>query len=164
MNFSESMLTKSLEMKNILIVIIAVSTLQLSAQKSNPNYDEALAKKVGADDYGMKSYMFVILKTGSNTSEDEAKMTEAFNGYMKNMNNMVDAEKLVVAGSIGKNDKNYRDIFILNETDIEKAKALSQTDLAINAKYLDYDIFPWYGSAALSEYLEASGKVRKVGM
>ena len=153
------MLTKSIEIKNILIVIIAVFTLQLSAQKSNPNYDEALAKKVGADDYGMKSYMFVILKTGSNTSEDEAKMTEAFNGHMENMNTMVDAEKLVVAGSIGKNDKNYRDIFILNETDIEKAKALSQPDLAIKAKYLDYDIFPWYGSAALSEYLEASGKV-----
>ena len=151
-------------MKNILIVIIAVFTLQLSAQNSNPNYDEALAKKVGADDYGMKSYMFVILKTGSNTSEDEAKMTEAFNGHMKNMNTMVDAGKLVVAGPIGKNDKNYRGIFILNETDIEKAKALLQTDPAIKAKYLDYDIFPWYGSAALSEYLEASDKVWKVGM
>lgn len=151
-------------MKNILIVIIAVFTLQLSAQKSNPNYDEALAKKVGADDYGMKSYMFVILKTGSNTSEDEAKMTEAFNGHMKNMNTMVEAGKLVVAGPIGENDKNYRGIFILNETDIEKAKALLQTDPAIKAKYLDYDIFPWYGSAALSEYLEASDKVWKVGM
>lgn len=151
-------------MKNILIVLITVFTLQLSAQKSNPNYDEALAKKVGADDYGMKSYMFVILKTGTNTSEDEEKMTEAFNGHMKNMNTMVEAGKLVVAGPIGKNDKNYRGIFILNETDIEKAKALLQTDPAIKAKYLDYDIFPWYGSAALSEYLEASDKVWKVGM
>ncbi len=151
-------------MKNILIVLITVFTLQLSAQKSNPNYDEALAKKVGADDYGMKSYMFVILKTGTNTSEDEEKMTEAFNGHMKNMNTMVEAGKLVVAGPIGKSDKNYLGIFILNETDIEKAKALLQTDPAIKAKYLDYDIFPWYGSAALSEYLEASDKVWKVGM
>ena len=151
-------------MKNILIVIISVFGLQLSAQKTNPNYDEALAKKVGADDYGMKSYMFVILKTGTNTSNDKAKETEAFNGHMSNMNTLVEAGKLIVAGPIGKNDKNYRGIFILNETDMEKAKALLQTDPAIKAKYLDYDIFPWYGSAALSEYLEASDKVWKIGI
>ena len=59
--------------------------------------------------------------------------------------------------------KNYRGIFILNESDMGKAKILLATDPAIKAKFLDYDIFPWYGSAALSEYLEASDKVWKVG-
>ncbi|TCK66832.1 uncharacterized protein YciI [Winogradskyella wandonensis] len=152
-------------MKNtIFLIAISLFTFHLSAQNTNPKYDAELAKKVGADDYGMKSYIFVILKTGTNTSTDKTEVAKAFNGHMANMDKMVEDGKLIVAGPIGDNDKNYRGIFILNETDMEKAKALLATDPAIKAKFLDYDLFPWYGSAALSEYLKASDKVWKVGM
>jgi len=151
-------------MKQLLLLLLFLSvTLSIQAQKTNPKYDADLAKKVGADDYGMKSYIFVILKTGTNTSTNKIEVDKAFAGHMTNMNTMVEAGKLVVAGPIGENDKNYRGIFILNESDMEKAKILLATDPAIKAKFLDYDIFPWYGSAALSEYLEASDKVWKVG-
>ena len=151
-------------MKILLSVLILTCFISFgNAQKSNPKYDAELAKKVGADDYGMKSYIFVILKTGTNTSTDKAEVDKAFAGHMTNMNTMVEAGKLVVAGPIGKNDRDYRGIFILDESDMDKAKALLATDPAIKAKFLDYDIFPWYGSAALSEYLEASDKVWKVG-
>ena len=151
-------------MKNLLFAALLFSfTIMSHAQKTNPNYDAELAKKVGADDYGMKSYLFVILKTGTNTSTDKVEVDKAFAGHMANMHTRIEAGKLVVAGPVGKNDKNYRGIFILNESDIERAKALLATDPAIKAKFLDYDIFPWYGSAALAEYLEASDKVWKVG-
>ncbi len=33
--------------------------------KTNPKYDKILADKLGGDEYGMKSYFLVILKTGS---------------------------------------------------------------------------------------------------
>jgi uncharacterized protein len=36
----------------------------------NPNYDKELAEKLGADDYGMKSYFFVISKKEFNETED----------------------------------------------------------------------------------------------
>ena len=151
-------------MKQLLLLLVFLSViLSIQAQQTNPKYDAELAKKVGADDYGMKSYIFVILKTGTNTSTNKIEVDKAFAGHMTNMNTMVEAGKLVVAGPIGENDKNYRGIFILNESDMEKAKILLATDPAIKAKFLDYDIFPWYGSAALSEYLEASDKVWKVG-
>ena len=151
-------------MKQLLLLLVFLSvTLSIQAQKTNSKYDAELAKKVGADDYGMKSYIFVILKTGTNTSTNKIEVDKAFARHMTNMNTMVEAGKLVVAGPIGENDKNYRGIFILNESDMEKAKILLATDPAIKAKFLDYDIFPWYGSAALSEYLEASHKVWKVG-
>ena len=42
-----------------LFFVFAVAALM--AQTTNPNYDEALAKKFGADDHGMKSYIMVIL-------------------------------------------------------------------------------------------------------
>ena len=151
-------------MKQLLLLLVFLSViLSIQAQQINPKYDAELAKKVGADDYGMKSYIFVILKTGTNTSTNKIEVDKAFAGHMTNMNTMVEAGKLVVAGPIGENDINYRGIFILNESDMEKAKILLATDPAIKAKFLDYDIFPWYGSAALSEYLEASDKVWKVG-
>lgn len=44
---------------------------------------------------------------------------------------------------------------------MEEADALLQTDLAIKNGLLAYEIYPWYGSAALSEYLPYSDKVWK---
>ena len=48
------------------LLFFLVSGISVIAQTTNPNYDEALAKKLGADDYGMKKYVLVILKTGEN--------------------------------------------------------------------------------------------------
>lgn len=151
-------------MKQLLLLRVFLSViLSIQAQKTKPKYDAELAKKVGADDYGMKSYIFVILKTGTNTSTNKIEVDKAFAGHMTNMNTMVEAGKLVVAGLLAQMIKTIVVFFILNESDMEKAKILLATDPAIKAKFLDYDIFPWYGSAALSEYLEASDKVWKVG-
>ncbi|MBX9735039.1 MAG: YciI family protein, partial [Chitinophagaceae bacterium] len=128
---------------------------------SNPNYDATLARKVGADDYGMKNYIWVILKTGPASTSNKTFVDSCFAGHMRNMNTMVKAGKLVVAGPMGKNDKAYRGIFILNVKDMEEAKKLLQTDPAVNAQLLEAELYNWYGSAALSEYLEAAEKVRK---
>ena len=149
--------------KYFFIFMMALSACSLMGQKINPNYDADLAKKLGADDYGMKSFIFVILKTGSNTSKDEAAKSKAFAGHMSNMKMMVKNNKLIVAGPIAKNDKSYRGIFILNVASKEEALKLLQTDPAIKAKYLEPELYSWYGSAALSEYLPVSDKVWKKG-
>ncbi len=129
---------------------------------ANPNYNKTLADKLGGDDYGMKSYFLVILKTGTNTTTDKNLINASFRGHLDNINKLVKEEKLIVAGPLGKNENNYRGIFILNNIkSIEEAKELLQTDLAIKNKILDYDIFIWYGSAALPEYLPFSDKIWK---
>lgn len=130
---------------------------------TNPNYDAELAKKLGADDYGMKSYMFVVLTSGSNTTTDKAIIDSCFSGHMGNIQRLVDEGKLIVAGPFQKNDKNYRGLFIFNVATKEEAEALLATDPAVNANLLDYEMYGWYGSAALPEYLEASDKVWKTG-
>ena len=38
---------------------------------ANPNYDPVLAEKLGGDDSGMKKYILVILKTGTNQTTDK---------------------------------------------------------------------------------------------
>lgn len=130
---------------------------------TNPNYDEELAKQLGGDDYGMKSYFLVILKTGTNTTADKEQINASFRGHLENINKLVEQEKLVVAGPLGKNDQQYRGIFILNNiTTTEEAQELLDTDPAIKNGLLDYDIFTWYGSAALPEYLPVSDKIWKL--
>lgn len=129
---------------------------------NNKNYDPELAKRVEADDYGMKSYVFIILKSGDNTSKDAEKRNKSFRGHMENIGRLVEDGKMVVAGPFGKNDKDFRGLFILNVKTIEEAQALMATDPAIKEGYLSVEMYPWYGSAALSEYLPASDKVWKV--
>ena len=110
-------------MRYSLIVLSFFVFVQVTfAQTINPDYDSTLAKKFGADDYGMKSYVFVILKTGSNTTTDKAFIDSCFAGHMANIFRLVDEGKLIVAGPFGKNDNSYRGLFIFNVSTIEEAK------------------------------------------
>lgn len=130
---------------------------------ANTAYDPVLAEKLGADDYGMKNYFLVILKTGMNTSADSELISKSFRGHLDNIQKMVDEGKLIVAGPLGKNENNYRGIFILsNIASVDGIKQLLLADAAIENGFLDYDIYTWYGSAALSEYLPVSNKIRKL--
>lgn len=129
---------------------------------SNPDYDKALAEKLGADDYGMKSYILVMLKTGTHQITDKSLINQHFRGHMNNINRLAEEGKLIVAGPLGKNDQTYRGIFILDVTSIEEAEQLLVTDPAIKEGLLNYELYKWYGSAALPAYLEVSDKVWKV--
>ena len=147
---------------SMILLLSVLSAFSAVGQNTNPNYDAKLAEKLGADDYGMKSYMLVILKTGSNKTTDKAIKAELFKGHINNINRLVEDGKLIVAGPFGKNDKAYRGLFILNVTTVEEAKLLLQTDPAIKANIFDVEMIPWYGSAALAEYLSASDKIWKI--
>ncbi|HET6243737.1 MAG TPA: hypothetical protein VFF35_04375 [Bacteroidia bacterium] len=110
----------------------------------------------------MKSYILVILKTGTNKTTDKTFIDSCFNGHMTNIGLLVEKGLLVVAGPIGKNENSYRGIFILNVTTFEDANELLQTDPAIKERLLEAEIYKWYGSAALPEYLKASDEIWKL--
>lgn len=150
-------------MKSLLIIsiFIIISGTTIS-QTANPNYDSTLAKQLGADDYGMKKYILVILKTGENKTEDKEFISSCFRGHLDNINKLVDEGKLIVAGPLSKNKRTYRGIFILTSTTQEEAVELLQTDPAIKENLLDVELYNWYGSAALPEYLKVSDKIWKV--
>jgi len=127
----------------------------------NKIYDSVLANKLGADRNGMKGYILVLLKTGPNKTTNQQFIDSCFAGHMQNMGVMVKANQLVVVGPLGKNDKTYRGIFILNLTSIEKAEQLLQTDPAISSGLLAPELYNWYGSAALAEYLPFAEKISR---
>jgi uncharacterized protein YciI len=151
-------------MKILLSVLffLLISSDVLS-QKVNPDYDSLLARKFEADDMGMKKYILVILKTGTNNTTDKKLQDSLFAGHMANINRLVKINKLVVAGPLMKNEKTYRGIFILNVRTPEEARILLDTDPAIRENLLAADLYQWYGSAALPAYLDISDKIWKTG-
>src|SRR5450432_2390403 len=106
----------------LLLVLIFPFSL-LKAQTSDEKYDSVLAKKLHADDYGMKNYVLVLLKPGSNTSVDKVTEDSIFHGHLDNITRLANNGSLVLARPFGKNDL-YRGLFVLNVTDVDAAKKL----------------------------------------
>ena len=148
-------------MKTTLLHCLFLS-IPLLGFSQNPNYDKSLADSLGADEYGMKSYSLVMLKTGTGNIEEKSKVDSLFRGHLDNIGRLGQARKIIVAGPLGKNINNYRGIFIFDEQDKAKVAELLQTDPAIKADLLAYDIYNWYGSAALPLYLETHSKIEKI--
>lgn len=140
-------------------LVCLIQACFLFGQESNPDYDPELARSLGADDYGMKSYVFVILRTGSNDTADQAFISRCFRGHLDNINLLAKEGKLVLAGPLGQNEQAYRGIFILNTASMEEADEWLQSDPAVKEELLEAELFPWYGSAALPLYLEAAEKI-----
>lgn len=134
---------------------------QIADVQKKPVYDAELAKKLGADDLGMKSYIFVILKTGPSKITNKDTLNTLFAGHFANINKLAKEGKLVVAGPMEKNDKSYRGIFILNVKTFEEANVLLDNDPTIKQKIFDVELYEWYGSAALPVYLETHSKIEK---
>lgn len=131
------------------------------AQETESKFDESLAKSLHADEYGMKKYVFCLLKSGSNTTASKEESKKLFEGHMANIGKLAKEGKLVVAGPFMKNDRNYRGIYIFNVATVEEAKALVATDPAIQANLLEAELTPWYATAALQETLKIHEKIAK---
>ena len=138
---------------------------QISEKPKKAEFDAELAKKLGADKYGMKSYVLAILKTGPKDAEIIGKeRDEMFKGHMANMSKLAGEGKLAVAGPFGKNDIQFRGLFILNVTTVEEAKKLTDTDPVVKAGMMIVEFVPWYGSAALMQTSENHRKIAELNL
>lgn len=146
--------------KALLIISVVILAGTANARDIDIAYDSTLAKSLGADDYGMKMYVFVMLKTGNREVTDQSVRDSLFRGHLANISRLADMGKLIVAGPLGRNELNYRGIFIFDAS-MEEVEKLLLSDPAIKAGVLRTEIFPWYGSAALPVYLETHKKIEK---
>ena len=113
-------------------------------------YDSLKAKAYGADDYGMKSYVFAFLYKGDSTVTDQKKARELQQLHLKNIGRLAEDNTLVMAGPfMDKGD--LRGIYIFDVETIDEAKALTESDPAIQAGVLKMVLKKWYGSAGLTE-------------
>jgi uncharacterized protein YciI len=151
----------------LIITIFAFSVCALGqtektvdAAKTNQSFDAETARRVGADDYGMRQYVFVILKTGKTKIEDAEKRKELQAGHMKMISRLAEEGKLVLAGPFIEGG-DLRGIYIFNVKTIEEAAELVKTDPAIKAGLFDVEMTRWYGSAALMNVNETHKKIQK---
>ena len=105
--------------QNIKVVPVVIDC---NAQSGNPKYNQQLADSLGADDYGMKMYILVILKTGKTKIEDKQKSDSLLMGHLQNIHRLAEAGKLIVAGPMKENAKEYEGIFILECQDNRRSK------------------------------------------
>ena len=147
-------------MKRLLLVLaIAIAAAAFAEEKT---FDAELAKKLGADERGMKMYVLCILKTGPKDAEIQGDARkEIFAGHFANIGKLGDEGKLVVAGPFGKNDKAWRGLYIFNATTVEEAEKLVVLDPAVKAGVFEYELTPWYGSAAMRVVGETHKKLEK---
>lgn len=145
----------------ILCLVVTLFCYSVKAQTDSTHYDKALADSLKADDYGMRMYYFVILKTGTNTSENKEEISTAFRGHLDNINKLVNEGKLIVAGPFGKNEKQYRGLYIFIAENKEEVEQFLSTDPAVAQSFLEAEIYDWYGSAALPTYLPYAEKISK---
>jgi uncharacterized protein YciI len=135
-----------------------------NAQENNgAAYDSVLAKKYGADDYGMKTYVMAFLKKGPNRSQDSVTAKKILKGHLDNIQRLADEGKLVVAGPF-MDGGDLSGIFIFDVRTIEEARALTNTDPAVQAGRLTAELKEFYCSAALLAIPELHKKVKKMSM
>ncbi len=125
-----------------------------------PAFDAELAATVGADDYGMRRYVLVILKTGPTPVPAGKERDEMFKGHFSNINRLAAEGKLALAGPLDGAD-GWRGLFILAVPDIEEARRLTSTDPVISSGEMVAEYHKYYGSAGLMLVNDAHGKVAK---
>lgn len=144
----------------LLLALVCIDTAVVSADEKA--FDPELAKRLGADQRGMKTYILCILKTGPKDAEVKGDARkEIFAGHFANINRLADEGKLAVAGPFGKNDKSYRGLYIFNVATIEEAEKLVVLDPAVKAGVFVPDLTLWYGSAAMMVVTETHRKIEK---
>ena len=111
-------------------------------------FDAALAKRLGADERGMRRYVLVILKTGPTRVPDGDARKAMFAGHFANIERLSKAGKLALAGPFDKDPAGWRGLYVFAVDSVEEARRLTATDPVIVNGEMVAEFHPWYGSAA----------------
>ncbi len=138
-------------------------SLALAQDIANPAYDDSLATRFGADDFGMRSYVLVILKTGPTKVPAGPERDEMFQGHFANINRLAAEGSLVLAGPLDGVD-GWRGLFVFAVPDIEAAKKLAATDPVLIKGEMVAEYHKYYGSAAIMGIRDVHARLGKKKM
>jgi uncharacterized protein len=129
-------------------------------EPSAVKFDSLLAAEIGADRYGMRSYVMAFLKAGPNRGQDSVTAVDLQKAHMANIRRLADEGKLILAGPFLDGGE-IRGIYLFDVPTIEEARELTATDPAIQAGRLEMELHPWYGSAALMKVTEIHRRISR---
>ena len=146
------------------LIACQASTKNVQTESADPEsttgYDDMLATKLGADEYGMSKYVMAFLKPGPNRSQDSTTAAELQAAHLANIERMAADGDLVLAGPFLE-DGDIRGIYIFAVETVEEAKELTDTDPMILEGRLIMEMHPWYGSAALKQVTGIHNRIQK---
>lgn len=117
-----------------LFVVASLFLTGLRAQQKNKSADMASQ---------IRQYWFVMLTRGPHRDQDSATAAKLQSGHLANIQRLYNEGKLKVAGPFG-DDGDWLGIFIFDCPTREEVVRFLQTDPAIGAGRLMYEVKPWY--------------------
>lgn len=84
--------------RSIIVLLFVLFAFGAKAQDTTAVYDSLYAQELGADDYGMRSYVMAFLKAGPNQdqSKEEAQQLQA--AHVANIGRLAEEGKFVLTG------------------------------------------------------------------
>jgi uncharacterized protein YciI len=92
--------------------------------------------------WDLKTYQMVFLYKGENRNQDSLEVEKIQAAHLANIKLLLEEGKLIVAGPF-LDDTDLRGIFIFDCESENEVKELVETDPAIKAGRLRYEIHPW---------------------
>jgi uncharacterized protein YciI len=124
-------------------------------------YDSLLAVELGADEYGMRTYVMALLSAGPNQDQDSIEAAALQRGHMDNISRMAEDGQLLVAGPFIDGGP-LRGVYVFDVETVEEARALTETDPAVRAGRLEMELHPWYGPAALMQVKDINERITRM--
>ena len=103
--------------------------------------------------YEMITYYLVMLRRGPNWTADKTpEIEELQKQHLEHINQMAETGELVLAGPFieQSGDKSLAGLFIFKVESEQAARELTESDPAVKAGRLVYEIYPWLGPSTLS--------------
>jgi uncharacterized protein len=100
-------------------------------------------------EWKMKQYFMVFLSVGPDRMQDSITKAKIMEGHLNNISRLFEEKKLVLAGPF-MDDGDVVGIFILDAPTKEEAVKLTESDPAVKAGRLKYEIRPWYGPGKIT--------------
>lgn len=119
----------------------AVKAGFLSAEM-HPWWSEDVMKKPSSPIKLTTAYLALLTRGDKWTPEKTPATEELQKAHIANIVRLAEMKKLVVAGPFGDNGK-LRGIFVFKVASIDEARALTETDPAVQAGRLAIDLHPW---------------------
>jgi uncharacterized protein YciI len=123
-------------MKKLLIVLGLLCAITPVFAQQNETKEKKPIEQI-------RKYWFVLLKGGPDRTQDSATAAKLQEGHIANIDRLYYEGKIKVAGPFGEKGE-WKGIFIFDAETKEEVEKLLQTDPAIAAGRLAYEIKPWY--------------------
>ena len=137
-------------MKKSILFILFFCTLFYSISYSQQN------KK---PEEQIRQYWFVMLTAGNNRTQDSVTAAKIQEGHMANIGRLYKEGKLKVAGPFGDEGK-WIGLFIFDCPAKDEVEKLLNTDPAIAAGRLAYEIHPWW-TAPMGSFVPGKPKANR---